>query len=358
MNSDESFCKDCGKILKTDLNNFARTDFIKLVVIFAILVSLIFIQVPVFTLTEGPVEVFIQTPSGELSTSKVLPEIEGYQARFVERDYEFEEVSGQDASISYQYLPEIPFKSVIWVGLEIGATKACLHPWEVCLVTWPQTHEGSPRVDQLDLSDIHLTDNPPITARYFVFGEKESNFTQVVLYWYTQSIFRVGDQHQQKWIKISVIDYTNDPQEYETIKAELLPIAKAIANFWQPVRNWSWVALSIAENGLPFIIIAFIMLIGTLVYNLYPEINRRKKAKNMYDNIYDPEERQIFDVIRGLGQSATVSMIASKFRELYGNEINIVKLEQKLFEAEEAGLIQRKFTTINDNPYLVWKTTF
>jgi len=358
MNNNESFCKDCGMILKTDFNNFTRTDISKFVLIFAILVSLMLIQVPVFALTEGPAEVFIQTPSGEQTTLKILPEIEGYQVGFVERDLEFEEISGQDASLSYRYLPEIPFKPTIWVGLEIGASKACLHPWEVCLITWPQTHGGAVRVDQLDLSDIHLTDNPPVTARYFVFQEKGSNYTQVVLYWYTQSIFRVGGQHLQKWFKISVINYNYDPQEYETIKAELLPIAKAIAKYWLPIRNWSWAALTIAENGSPFIIITFITLVGTLVYNFYPEINRRKKAKNMYHYIYDPEERLILDVIRGLRQSATVSKIASKFKELSGNEIDIVKLEQKLSDAEEAGIILRKFTNINDNPYLVWEITF
>ena len=118
------------------------------------------------------------------------------------------------------------------------------------------------------------------------------------------------------------------------------------------------VALTIADNGPPLIIINFIMIVGTLVYNLYPEIFRRIKAKNMFHNLYDPEERQILEVIRGLKQSASVSKIASKFRELYDDEIDIAKLEQKLSDAEEAGLVQKRFTKIYDNPYLVWEITF
>jgi hypothetical protein len=84
----------------------------------------------------------------------------------------------------------------------------------------------------------------------------------------------------------------------------------------------------------------------------------RKNAKNIYNNISGLKDRQILDVIRGLKKSASASMITSKYKELYDNEIDIEKLEQKLSEAEEAGLIQRKLTKINDNPYLGWETTF
>ena len=133
-----------------------------------------------------------------------MPSIEGYDVRFVFRDIEFEKVSGQNASLLFQYSPDNTNKPIVWVGLEIGTTKGQLHPWEVCLITYPTTSGREVKVTQLDLRDVHIFENPPITARYFVFKNKNAEETQVILYWYTRSLFKIGDDYQEKWTKISV----------------------------------------------------------------------------------------------------------------------------------------------------------
>jgi len=235
-NDNETHCIDCGKLLKINPNKISGKDATKIAIIVAIAISLLFIQVPVFALTEGAAEVFIQQPTGGQTIAKILPEIEGYNVRFVYRDIEFEKISGQNASLIFQYLPET-LENPIWVGIEIGSAKGILHPWEVCLITWPQTHGYEVRVTQLDLRDIHILDNPPLSARYFVFQRNDSNETQVILYWYTRSIFKTAEGHQEKWTKISVIQFTYDPEEYRAIEEELLPVAKAIANYWQPITE-------------------------------------------------------------------------------------------------------------------------
>ena len=220
---------DCGKILKTTPNKFTKTDAIKTTLIFAITISLLTIQVPVFALTEGATEVFIQKPNGEQTTTKILPEIEGYQVRFIYRDIEFEKISG----------------------------------------------------------------------------------------------------------------------------------ARAIANYWNPITIGSWAALTIAENGPTLITTTFIILLGTLLFNLYLERNRRKNAKHIYNYISNPEDRQILDSIIELKkQLATHIMIASKFKELSGRDIDIWTFDIKLSQAEAAGLIQRKLININDEPYTIWKNKF
>ena len=358
-NKDESFCMDCGKILKTNPNKFTKTDVIKTTLILAITISLLTIQVPVFALTEGAAEVFIQKPTGEQITTKILPEIEGYQVRFIHRDVEFEKISGQNASLIFQYLPETQSKQTVWVGLEIGSTKGSLHPWEVCLITWPQTHGGEVGVTQLDLRDIHLLDNPPLSARYFAFQKKGSNNTEVILYWYTRSIFKTKEGYQQKWSKISVIAYTHNPKEYRAVEDEILPVSIAIANYWNPITTWSWAALTIAENGPTLITTTCIILLGTLLFNLYLERNRRKNVKHVYNYISNPDDRQILDSIIELKkQLATHALIASKFKELSGRDIDIETLDIKLSQAEAAGLIQRKIININDEPHTIWKNKF
>ncbi|MCJ7667839.1 MAG: exosortase/archaeosortase family protein, partial [Anaerolineae bacterium] len=292
---DDVFCMDCGKILKTPEANLSKTDALKLTILLAITISLLFIEVPVFALTEGSAEVFIQKPTGEQTTTKILPEIEDYQARFTYRDIEFEKISGQNASLIFQYSPENQSKPIIWVGLEIGPTKACLHPWEACLIEY-----GGGDATQLDLRDIHLLDNPPLSARYFAFQRKGTDNTQVILYWYTKSIFKTGDAYQQKWVKLSVIAYTHNPQEYRAVEDELLPIAVAIANYWQPITTWSWVALTLAENGPTLITMTGALLLGPIAYYLYLERNKRRGAQRAYAHISDAEDRQILDSVKAL----------------------------------------------------------
>jgi len=330
-----------------------------MIAILVIAASLIYIQVPVFALTRGSAEIFIKKPTGEEGAMGILPDLEGYTQRFVYRDIAFENISGQEASLVYQYLPENQFTPIIWVGLEIGPTRGCLHPWEVCLITWPQTHGREVTVNQIDLRDIHLLDNPPLSARYFAFQRKGTDNTQVILYWYTRTNFKTEEGYQQKWSKISVIEYTRNPEDYKAVEDDILPVALAIANYWQPITTWSWVAITIAENGSTLITITTVFLIGIIIFTLYIVRNRRKGAKHAYKQISDLEERQILEAVKEIEKDqANESNIASKYKEISGKYIDIERLHKKLVEAEEAGLIERRITNKNDEPYISWKPNY
>ncbi|MFX0136251.1 MAG: exosortase/archaeosortase family protein, partial [Candidatus Hodarchaeota archaeon] len=355
----ETYCIDCGKMLNINPNKLTKKDTIKTTLIIVIIISLLFIQVPVFALTEGAAEVFIQQPIGRQTTMRILPEIEGYDVRFVYRDVEFEKISGQNASLIFQYLPKNLIKPIIWVGIEIGPTKGQLHPWETCLITFPQTHGRETNVIQLDLRDVHLLNNPPITARYFVFQKKNLNETQVILYWYTRSIFKTGKERQQKWIKISVIQFTEEPNEYRTIEDELLPVGKAIANYWQPITYWSWFSLTIAKNGFTMILITVALLSVILIISNYLDIKKKTRAKLFYSQISDSEDRQIIDSINSLKKEIAIeSNISSKYKEFTGKQIDLETLHKKLIEAEDLNIIRKKVINIYDEPYISWKLIF
>jgi len=356
---DGIYCLSCGKILNFPRVDITQRDAIKLATILVVVASLLYIQVPVFALTQSAAEVFIKKPTGEDATTEILPELEGYTLRFVYRDPAFENISGQDASLIFQYLPKDGFDAPIWVGLEIGPTKSCLHAWEVCLITYPQTHGGYVRATQLDLRNIHLLDNPPLPARYFVFQEYDTDSIQITLYWYTNSIFKTEEGYQKKWSKISVIKYTQNPQQYTVIEDELLPIAKDIANYWKPITNWSWISLTIAKNGPTMITFTAALLTGVLTITLYLETKKKSKAKHIYSQISNPEDRNIIEAIKTFEKEiATETKIIIKYREITGKDIEPERLQNKLMEAEEANIINRKIININDEPYISWKLTF
>lgn len=353
---DDGQCISCGKILKISDPEISKLVAAKIILILAMAISLSFIEIPVFTLTEGRAEVFSMNPTGEETTKNILPEIEGYIHRFVFRDVEFENISGQDASLIYEYTPIDRTAPIVWIGLEIAPVKWSLHSWEVCLITWPETYGGKSNINKLDLRDVHLLQNPPLSARYLAFQNTDTNNTQVILYWYARSIFKTEEGYDEKWSKISVIEYIEKPGDYTTAEEELLYVAKAIANFWQPVTTWSWIALIIAQNGLIIIIMTLISLIATLFFSLYLVRNRRREAIQAYKQISDPEELQILDAVKALKKyQANESNIISKYREISGKEIEMERLHKKLAEALEAGLIERGVISINDEPHVSWR---
>jgi len=355
---DAKYCMDCGKVLKIYPNKMPRNDLLKTVFITIFTILLMFIQVPVFALTEGAAEVFIQQPTGVYTITKILPEIEEYDVRFVYRDVEFEKISGQNASLTFQYLSKT-FKKPIWIGIEVAPTKLQLHPWEVCLITTPETHGREAQVSQLDLRDVHLLDNPPLTARYFAFQRKDYNETQVILYWYIRSTFKTAEGHQQKWTKISVIQFTNNPNEYRNMEEELLPVAKAIANYWQPITNWSWISLTIAKNGLIMITITTFILIIIILMAFRNDIEKKTIAKYTHSQISNLDDLQIIDSIKALEkETATVSKIAKKYKEISGKDLELERLRIKLKVAENIKIIKKKIINVNDEPYISWETNF
>jgi len=360
INSNPSlYCSDCGQYLKSPDMNITKIDGVKLVSLGLVLTLLFFFQIPLFSLSSGSASVLLQGPSGQQLVENVLPDIEDYDFDgLVYRDYEFQNLSGQDASLMYVYYPKDTQKDPIWVGLEIAQSKGELHPWEVCLITWPTTHGGSPQVQQIDLEDIFLLDNPPLPARYFVFKEFDMEKSQVVLYWYIRSIFETARAgYQEKWVKISIIEYS-DLNNYVEVKQELLPIALAITNYWKPITEWSWAALFIAQNGVLLLSVTFVLVVGVLLLSYYFDRIKAKRAKKVYMQISDEREKYVFDSIKLLENDvATTKKIMSKYEELTGENVDEINLVRTLSEAEQVGIIYKKIINIDDIPYITWKKT-
>lgn len=354
----ESYCLRCGRIIDMPQSKFLRKDLEKIIPIFLIIVSLLFIQVPVFALTEGASEIFTQKITGEASLKNVLPEVEGYELRFVYRDVAFENISGQDASLMYQYLPTNPYDHIVWVGIEIAPAMIHLHRWERCLIGYPMEHGGQVQVTQLDLRDIHLLDNPPISARYFAYQRRNSNYTQVILYWYTNSIFKT-EIYQQKWTKISVICIIDEPESYMEIENEILPVASEIANYWQPLRRWSWTALAIARSGQTLLFLPVILIIVTITYYFNLEINKRKSARKIFLHLSNIKEKNILEVIKSLNKNiANGYNISEKYKEVNVEEIDLEAVSTIFFQALESGLVETKIINRNDEPYVTWRANF
>jgi len=348
----ESFCLYCGRLIKYPQVKLRWGDMAKIVAIAAAVTLLLSIQAPVFALTEGPAQIIIQTPAGEQGNTQILPQIQGYELEFIYRDRGFEQRAKQDASLVYAYIPAEKTKETVYVAIEVAATKSSLHRWEACLITWPQTHGYQPKVTQLDLRDIQILQNPPITARYFAFQYTKTNQTQVVLYWYETSTFKTNNTSQQKNVKISLIAYPRSPEEISDIEDQLLPIAKTVANHWQPIKTWTQIALTIAQNGHAFTAATAILLVALLILHTLESQKERKLTLKLYNKL-STQEKNILKAVSQASQEGKPITSAMITRFNFPKDRSIMEI---IKDAEKFRLIKRCVKSQEDEPKLSWKT--
>jgi len=352
-----NFCPSCGRLLTYPKAKLKKQDIAKMVVTGLTVALLLSIQAPVFALTQGPAEIIVQTPTGEQATTEVLPQIQGYTVKFIYRDKNFEQLTKQDASLVYAYIPENKTKKTIWITIEIASTLSAMHGWEYCLITMPQTLGYQPEITPLDSRDIQILENPPIIARYFAFQYIETNQTQAVIYWYEKSTFKTNATSVQKHVGISVIAYPSSPESIPTYESQLSTISTAIAQYWEPIKTWTQVALLISQNGDKLITIATGLLLAVIA--LYVFIKRKEIKENAatYKKLSKPS-RQTIDLIHETEKASisTLNNIAISYQTITGRRVDEEKLQHELSEIEKTGMIKSVIIDRNDEPTLVWKT--
>ena len=331
--TDSSFCFTCGRIQKIHFNKINKKDIAKTAVLILSVILILSIQTSVFALTEGPAEIIVQTAKGEQVPTEILPQIPGYTLRFMYRDKAFEQRAKQEASLAYAYSPHNKTKEVVWVALEIASTKSPLHSWEYCLITWWLSHGRQPKVNQIELSDVQLLENPPIIGRYFIFQHTKTNSTQAVLYWYETSIFKTNSTTEQKHVKISLIAYPDSLQDLPEVKNQLLAIAVVTASYWQPIKTWSQIALLISQNSDKLIIATMALLSVVLIFYNLEKRKERKKNTIAYQKL-SKANKQIINAVHQTEKTImpTLNNISKTYNKITGETVDKEKLMQKLSE--------------------------
>jgi exosortase len=354
--SNHNFCFTCGRI-KAVGGKIRKNELIKVFAIVASVLLLLSIQAPVFALTQSPAEVIINTPMGEQASTELFPSISGYNFQFAYRDTDFEEMAKNDMALAYIYTPKNESLKPIWIALEIASTRSTLHRWEGCLVNYPLQQGIKPKVEEIELSDIQLSENPPIISRYFAFRYTQTNATQAVLYWFESATFAINSTSQQKQVKISLIAYPDSVEELPKIKEQLLTIARPIVSYWQPVKMWSSVAVIMSQNGDRLVATTSTLLAAILIVYGLDAKRQRKINKSAYQKL-SKGDKQMFDVIRETEKRATstVHNIANLYCEVTGQIIDEDQLLQKLAELEKIGIIKSYIASKHDEPILIWKT--
>lgn len=356
--------KKLGNIIKTFDHKLRNKQFMKIFSLVLIIAVMFSIQAPIFALTEGPSEIFAKNPQSE-ETIELLPEIEGYTKIFTSRDEKFEEISNQDASLKYLYVPKDDTEKTIWVTIEIASGRSSLHRWEYCLINYPLENDQNPEVEQKLLETIDLNENPPIVATYFVFSPplfenpaqvKEDGY-EVVLYWYENSVFENNSTSTQKQVKLSIITLADETEDLHALREELLVFANSINNYWQPIKTWSQISLSISKTSDMLLPISFGLL---LCVGGFWVVNKKQSGKTKL-KIYHklPKiDKLILESIASIDGVPSPTNILNAYEKIAGQKIDISILNAHLEQMRGIGLIQQKIYNVNDYPFLGWQLLF
>jgi hypothetical protein len=302
----------------------------------------------------GPVEIASQTPQA----SEVLPPISGYLLDFEERDTQFEQISKQDASLVYKYVPANSTERTIFASIEIASVTYSLHRWETCLVTWPERFGYAPKVTSIELKDIQLLENPPLIARYFVFNITRTNVTQAVLYWYQTSIFKINSTSRTRNVKISLTEFPHDLTDLPDVETELLFFAKTISSDWKATGEWSALQLLISQNGDKLVISTVTALGAVLAVHVFERRRRRQESNVVYEKLPETTKqvvRAVFETEKKNGLP-TLSNISKAYEAITGKTSDVEQLLSSLVQLEKTDVIRVDIANLNDEPVRVWRT--
>ena len=300
----------------------------------------------------------VQTPKGiQPNTSiSLLPNVNGYALNYVYRDTQFEQLSGDDQALVYAYGSPNETVATTWVALQIAPSVSSEHRWETCLENFPISQGEPASINQLDVRDVQLQANPPITARYFAFQYKNTDQTQVVLYWYETATFTTNTTAQTKSVMMSLVQYPTADQNVSQVEASLFPVAQEVNSYWQPIRTWTTVALALSQNGLALSAAATVMLIALLVYGMFLNYQDKASLLKLYRKLPKETQTLIKAITNAQRQkNPTTQGVADELSKLTKPPPHQVWLNRKLSELQNVGLIKKAIANKNDEPAIQWK---
>lgn len=86
----------------------------------------------------------------------------------------------------------------------------------------------------------------------------------------------VNSTLQEKYVQISFIAYPQSMGELPAVERQLVTLATAITDYWQPIETWSETTLFISQNGIALLTATAIAIALTIIYY---EVEARKRKK-------------------------------------------------------------------------------
>jgi exosortase/archaeosortase family protein len=357
LKSLQTFCTSCGKHLRNTRICVSREAYGKLLLLILIsfLITLV-ISAPTFSVAQG-LEVTAPTDTGTKSTD-VFPNITGYSPiTFFYRDYDYEKLAQQDASLWYAYYSSENELPTVYVDINVAGSISNLHNWEVCLYSWQIAQGETPIVSVLDSRDVQLIQETPIIAQFFTFVSPY-NYTQITLYWYEKAAFNTGTTVEQRYVRVSLVALTDNSTTYKQLEDQVQPIGAAIATFWQPMRDNGLLTLGVPTIQTLLMLSVAVVASAETAQTL-AERKRRTTNQRLFYSHATQQEKTLLQTVQKL--AARKEMIRTEdiqrtLAETEGDQPEFETLQTMLRSLEQYGFIKKEVKTLNNQTYLAWKS--
>ena len=352
----QDFCANCGRTLSRFKTNISREFWAKLfIVLLASSLIALSINAQTFAFAQGPTGL-TSNLNWENATT-IFPQIPNYELRFSYRDTAYEQLAGQDASLWYTYTNSST-RTQILVDVGVSGSMSNLHNWESCLISWQVAQGKNPLVPVLDQRDLQLLEDVPLIAQYLVFTRPPPyNYTQVTLYWYEKVALNTGITVEEKYVRISLLINTRNSTSYKQYEDELLPVAQAIAFYWEPLKAYSLISLGVpAQQAMLVASVVFVAFIETTQYS--SDWRKRNNNMRIFKIHATAEEKTLLQTIENLHQKerkVTTNTIKEELNHDTGSNWELEKLLKALNRLEEYGFLKKDVRDTNNEPQLVWK---
>jgi len=334
------YCRGCGRIFHPAITKLNKTDLAKAVAIILVAGLL----VTIFAIKQAAPTITLGASSEQQYSTSIFPQNNQYILTFHHRDLRIENWSKQDLTLIYLYTPINESYESVDLTLEIASDPYSLPPLE--------KSSSAAALHKINSTDVQLPQH--LIGHYFVYSLITSEI-KVMLYWYTSAVFTMDQTTQQKQVEISLVASSLGMDEVPAVEQQLMALAIAIVNYWQPTQIWSEGALIVSQNGITLSTITSAALAATLIYYA-AETRKRRRANLKATSKLTSLGIEIVRAIQKTRRPATLENLASTLQKNTGQTMVSDQLEQRLMELENAGIIRSQIYNQNDTPVQTWKT--
>ncbi len=141
------------------------------------------------------------------------------------------------------------------------------------------------------------------------------------------------------------------------VAVALLLRASAIAQYWQPTKTLTQIAILISQNGEKLIAMTSgLLMLAIALYAL--EIRTERKMNAVAYQKLSKLDKRLIDTIRETEKTTTPTLnaITTQYQSITGETIDKEKLFQELVGAERTRIIKSHIVNRYDEPIQIWKT--
>ncbi len=378
----EQMCLFCGHLLGTIKHNFTQSTWERIAVL--LFVSLVTVSatssnyLPNDSVSKRVSDLDIATIQGPETADYFLPVIKGWDQKFAYRDTRIESVLNQDAALAYKYSPvtaanaensaDILTIPQIYVSLQISTGH---HIWEDSLVSYP-SRVGRPAATILESDNIAISDERQ--GKFLLFKRVGSESTEAVIYWFERIPLKFGSTFENRNVLVSIWTNTealaksgliDGPADSSGIKQLYLSLALPIQSYWQEQsihQSSGEILYSFFSDNLKLLLAAIIL--PAAIFLIHHELRRSSIARRLHRLYHQlvSEDKFFMDSLMPVINNTkphTGDLIFRTYQRISGRQyFEQDQIMQKLRTAKSSGLVKNKIASINDEPLLIWQTSF